>query len=268
MPQPNRKRRRNRRRRNQNGNNRNQAMSLVPLPRRPPRDLALPRMFRTTMVFTAMGNLTNAGAAGANTYLQLNYPAIPILSGANPASRWTDLILIYPYFRMLRAKVTFEASNQEAFATVMYGLPCLYGDGNASAPAANDVTTAADIRGVQSQPFYKDRILSATGSMDRGKFIHTFTMDQLFVAKWTGAPDDYTPSSDGGSVAPPTSFIYYLFGVYTVPGTVLTASNGVDYRITSEVDGVFFGNKVVAGGTFKRANSSGALKGEKMTVFQ
>lgn len=244
-----RQRNRPRRGRNNGGNGAGQ-LALVRIPPRVPNNLALPRMTRTNIIWTSGGVLTSTGALGANTYLQLNYPNVPILSGADPAGKFVDLIALYPYYRALGAKIRFEFSNNEAFQVFAYGAPVLYGDSSLTVPAANDVTTATDFRGVQLYPGYRDRLLSPAGSMDRGSFTQRVNFDQMLVGKWAGIPDIWTGSytTSAGNTAP-TQKLYYLFGVYTVDGSTLTAGNGIAYRITSETDIVFFGQKVGPLGT-------------------
>ncbi len=216
--------------------------ALIRIPRAPRGSNYIQPMVRTELVWSLNGTLNNAAALGANTYVQANYLTVPQLSASTTPGGLSDLADLYCSARVLKVRVEFSATNLESFPLTMW--ICNVGESQTTGvvPTANDITSVALIRRVTENRSSHTYQLGQAASKPAGKVFTVFSLKKYLQTKWSGAADDYTMTSTGGStlLGSPVQLLYVGYGIYsTNASTVLV--NGCAYQIKVYFDTVFFG---------------------------
>jgi len=212
--------------------------AVIPLPPVPKGPSTLPHMVRSKLVWSLNGTLNNVGGLAANTYVQVNYPQVPILSAATSPGGSTSLSALYQNARVTHVKVLLEATNLETFGMTIFTVRVGTTHPAGGVPASNDIVSVATLRNVTENPSFKSNQLGSASSKPQAKIRGTFPMAQFLGTPWSGAADEYTVVTDLPS-QPPTQLLYFGYGVYSTNMSTVLVS-GVAYRIHVEFDTVFF----------------------------
>lgn len=214
------------------------------LPPRPPRSLPYAKLERATLQTVFTGTMTNNTSTGANQYIQVNNVVTPLLGGSSSQlSHLAALSSMYQNCRVIGCKVIYGFDNQEAFSLDSY-LAIVNQSGEGGAPAANDITTAADYRFLSGNPTFTSVMCSPPGGVSKGRIVKNCNIGRTLAQEWTGVVDKFTTTftSTGSGTAPDTA-LYMVFGIYSLDGSALTTGNGVTYRVGVEFDTVWFGSR-------------------------
>lgn len=214
--------------------------SLVRIPPVPKGRNFLPIQTRSELTWSLNGVLNNVGVVYTNTYVQMNYPGVPILGASTTPGGWTDLVQLYQSIRVLSCNVKFEATNKEAFPITMFQYRVGQTTASGATPAANDITNPTTLRGATENPTFRDKQLGIAASGTSVGTVRSSThLSTVIGTPWPGSVDEYSGTSIGASGVVPTAILFQGYGIYATDiATVLV--NGVAYRISVVYDCVFF----------------------------